>query len=99
MRNRAFKLVLLAMAAAGGVVAWQRRNETPPLPPYPLPERQRAAEPFMRPSGGPADAPGADEPGESVHGGPAEEAGVVVDARTAEEGEDAEDGSDDGDRA
>ncbi|WP_370325647.1 hypothetical protein [Euzebya sp.] len=41
MRSRALKLLLFLLAAAGGVVAWQRRHETPPLPP---------AEPFMDPA-------------------------------------------------
>lgn len=42
MRNFLFKLTLVALAAAGGVVAWQRRNETPASPPPSWPD-----EPFM----------------------------------------------------
>ncbi len=42
MRNLLFKLTLVALAAAGGVVAWQRRNETPASPPPSWPD-----EPFM----------------------------------------------------
>src|SRR5690606_22802614 len=36
-------------AAAGGVVAWQRRNETPPTPPEGVSRRLPPAEPFMDP--------------------------------------------------
>lgn len=45
MRNVVFKLMLVGLAAAGGVVVWQRRNETPATPPYPRP-----SEPFMDPA-------------------------------------------------
>jgi NADH-quinone oxidoreductase subunit E len=75
MRTRLGKLALLLLAAVGGVVAWQRRNETPPTPP--------AGDPFLRPAPTPpparpldaAAAPGL--PGEAVDGGPAAEAGLV----------------------
>ncbi|MGI9016200.1 MAG: hypothetical protein ACR2HR_03695 [Euzebya sp.] len=45
MRNRGFKLLLFVLAGVGGVLAWQRRNETPPTRP-----RLRPAEPFMDPA-------------------------------------------------
>lgn len=66
MRNRAVKLVLLLVAAAGAVVAWQRRNETPPTAPMPRPSALGtartgsslpAAEPFMDPAPAVAAAP------------------------------------------
>jgi predicted flap endonuclease-1-like 5' DNA nuclease len=44
MRTRAFTVALVVFAAAGGVVAWQRKHETPPVAPGPRP-----AEPFMDP--------------------------------------------------
>ncbi len=87
MRNRGFKIVLLALAAAGGVVAWQRKNETPATPPA-----LRPSEPFMDP----APAAGIRSAGavvaspsvqmtsvsSAVDGGPAADAGVVASARS-----------------
>lgn len=54
MFRRLIALALLVAAAAGGVVAWQRRNETPATAPTAL----RPTEPFMAP----APSPGEGEP-------------------------------------